>query len=102
MFPIYICEDNLIQLSHFEKIIKNYILIEELDMDVVCASSDPKEILKVQEKFCAPGLYFLDIELNSDMDGFALAEKIRKKIHVDLLYSLPRIVSLFIFHLKSR
>ncbi len=79
MFPIYICEDNLIQLSHFEKIIKNYILIEELDMDVVCASSDPKEILKVQEKFCAPGLYFLDIELNSDMDGFGLAEKIRKK-----------------------
>lgn len=59
MFPIYICEDNLIQLSHFEKIIKNYILIEELDMDVVCASSDPKEILKVQEKFlCSRTVFF--------------------------------------------
>lgn len=79
MFPIYICEDNLIQLSHFEKIVKNYILMEELDMDVVCASPEPGEIMKTQDNFQSPGLYFLDIELNSDMDGFCLAEKIREK-----------------------
>ena len=79
MLPVYICEDNIVQLSHFEKIIRNYLLMEELDMDVVCASSDPNEILKAQGSFQSSGLYFLDIELNADMDGFRLAEEIRKK-----------------------
>lgn len=53
--------------------------MEELDVNIVCVSSDPKEVLKIQEKFCSPGLYFLDIGLNCSMDGFLLAEKIREK-----------------------
>lgn len=79
MLPIYICEDNSVQLSYFEKIINNYLLMEELDMEIVCATTSPEEILKVQSRFHGIGLYFLDIELNSDMDGFGLAEEIRKK-----------------------
>lgn len=79
MLPVYICDDNIVQLSHFEKIIQNYLLMEELDMGVVCASSDPNEILNIQSNFHGSGLYFLDIELNADMDGFRLAEEIRKK-----------------------
>lgn len=79
MLQIYLCEDNNNQLIYFEKVIRDYILIEELDMEIVCASADPHEILKAQEKIHGSGLYFLDIELNSDMDGFCLAEKIRQK-----------------------
>lgn len=79
MLPVYICEDNIVQLSHFEKIIKNFLLMEELDMELVCASSDPNEILNAQRSCQSSGLYFLDIELNADMDGFHLAEEIRKK-----------------------
>lgn len=79
MLPIYICEDNSVQLSYFEKIIHNYLLMEEPDMEIVCATASPEEILKVQSRFHGIGLYFLDIELNSDMDGFGLAEEIRKK-----------------------
>lgn len=79
MLQIYLCEDNNSQLIHFEKIIKDYILIEELDMEIVCASANPHEILKAQDEIHGSGLYFLDIELNSDMDGFCLAEKIRQK-----------------------
>lgn len=79
MLPVFICEDNIVQLSHFEKIIKNYLLMEELDMKLVCASPDPNEILKSRQNYQSSGLYFLDIELNADMDGFCLAEEIRKK-----------------------
>lgn len=53
--------------------------MEELDMEIVCASPDPNEILKTQRNFRSSGLYFLDIELNADMDGFCLAEEVRKK-----------------------
>ncbi|MDE7333395.1 MAG: LytTR family DNA-binding domain-containing protein [Lachnospiraceae bacterium] len=79
MLPIYLCEDVVNQLIYLEKLISNYILMEELDMKVVCMATNPHEVLKVQKEFNYSGLYFLDIELNSDIDGFQLAEKIRKK-----------------------
>ena len=79
MLQIYLCEDNNSQLIYFEKIIRDYILIEELDLEIACASADPHEILKTQDEIRGSGLYFLDIELNSDMDGFCLAEEIRQK-----------------------
>lgn len=78
MLPIYLCEDNKKQLAHLEKIITNFILIEELDMEIVCACTTPNEILKSLEDFHHSGLYFLDIELDADIDGFQLAEKIRE------------------------
>lgn len=79
MLPVYLCEDIENQLIYLEKLITNYILIEELDMKVVCTATNPYEVLKAQKGFNYPGLYFLDIELNSDMDGIRLAEEIRKK-----------------------
>ncbi|MBD5548780.1 MAG: response regulator transcription factor [Lachnospiraceae bacterium] len=78
MLPIYLCEDNKKQLAHLEKIIKNYILIEELDMEIICACTTPNEILKSLEEVHHSGLYFLDIELDADTDGFHLAKEIRK------------------------
>lgn len=79
MLPIFLCEDNTSQLTYFKKIIENYILMEELDMRIICACANPHEILKIQSQTHGSGLYFLDIELNSDMDGFYLAEEIRKE-----------------------
>lgn len=79
MLPIYLCEDVVNQLIYLEKLISNYILMEELDMKVVCMTTNPHEVLEVQKEFNYSGLYFLDIELNSDIDGFKLAEEIRKK-----------------------
>lgn len=79
MLPVYLCEDIIDQLKYLEKIVNNYILMEELDVEVVCADLNPYEVLKAQEYFQCSGLYFLDIELNSDMDGFGLAEEIRKR-----------------------
>lgn len=46
MIDIYICEDNQKQLHLFEKYISNLILIENLDMKIVQATSDPHEVLK--------------------------------------------------------
>ena len=78
MLPIYLCEDNKKQLDHLETIIKNFILIEELDMEITCACTIPNEILKSLEEAHHSGLYFLDIELDANIDGFQLAEEIRK------------------------
>lgn len=77
MLPVYLCEDNINQLKQYEKIIANYILMEDLDMQIVCTASTPEELLRKLTESLKPCLYFLDIDLSSSLDGFDLAEKIR-------------------------
>lgn len=78
MLPVYICEDSKLQLQYLEKKVNDTILIEELDASIVCAVSSPYKLLEYLEAHATPSLYFLDVELNCDMDGFALAKEIRR------------------------
>lgn len=72
---IYICEDDLSQLQYITKIINNYILIENLDMKIKLSTSDPSQIL--QEIDQEQSVYFLDIDLHSELNGLELASAIR-------------------------
>lgn len=77
MLKIFICEDNEVQRKKFENIINNIILIENYDIELQLSSADPYEILNYIESNNTSGLYFLDIDLHSDINGIQLAEKIR-------------------------
>lgn len=78
MIPIYICEDNLEHLNTIKKIIENYIFIQEYDMQIVCSSTTPEEILSLLAPDMSLGIYFFDIDLNSEIDGLKLAQQIRR------------------------
>lgn len=78
MIDIFICEDNKKQLNLFQKYISNFILMEGFDMQIVQATSDPHMILNKILTSKNTGLFFLDIDLKSDMDGLALAQRIRQ------------------------
>ncbi len=78
MIDIYICEDNQKQLNLFKKYITNSIIIEGLDMKIVQATSDPHDILKEILTAENTGLFFLDIDLKSDVNGLTLAQRIRQ------------------------
>lgn len=80
MLPIYICEDIEVELKYLSKIISDFVMIENLDMEVVCATPDPNVLLNALSKSKTQSLYFLDIDLGcgSDMNGFLLAEKVRE------------------------
>lgn len=78
MIDIFICEDNKKQLNLFQKYISNLILMEGFDMQIVQATADPHVILKEIRTSENTGLFFLDIDLKSDMDGLALAQRIRQ------------------------
>lgn len=78
MIDIYICEDNQKQLNLFKKFILNSIMIECLDMNIVLATSDPHEILREIMTASNTGLFFLDIDLKSDVNGLTLAQRIRQ------------------------
>ncbi len=79
MIKIYICEDIEEQKNRIRGIVKDIILEEKLDMTIEIASQNPMEVLnKAKENDKDISLYFLDVDLHSNINGIALASKIRE------------------------
>lgn len=77
MLDIFVCEDNAAQRRTVINIIQNTVLIEELDMQLTLDTGDPYMLLKKIKTSQNTGIYFLDIDLNSSMNGMKLAQQIR-------------------------
>lgn len=78
MLKVFICEDNKEERERFSKIISDIILIENYDIELELVSSNPNELINHIAKNDFSGLYFLDIDLKSEINGIELAAKIRK------------------------
>ena len=77
MLNIFVCEDNAAQRQNIVHIIQNIVLMEELDMQLVLKTGDPYVLLEKVKTSQNTGIYFLDIDLNSNMNGMKLAQQIR-------------------------
>lgn len=77
MLDIFVCEDNEVQRRTIVQIIQNTVLIEELDMQLVLDAGDPYILLERVKTSQNTGIYFLDIDLGSNMNGLKLAQQIR-------------------------
>ena len=77
MLNIFVCEDNAIQRRTIVQTIQNIILMEELDMQLILDTEDPYVLLEKVKASQGTGIYFLDIDLNSNMNGMKLAQQIR-------------------------
>ena len=76
---IILCEDNKIFRERLELVINNYIMIEDLDMEIVLSATNPNEVLDYIEKNGSAECYFLDIDLGENyINGIELGVKIRK------------------------
>lgn len=78
MLNIIICEDNELERIKITKFIKDIIMIENLDMKVTLTTDNPNNILEFLKQNEISGLYFLDVNLNADLNGIMLAAKIRE------------------------
>ena len=78
VIPIFICEAKQQQLEKITKFISDYILMENLDMKVAISTRNPHEILDYIKKNRVTGLYFLDVQLETNITGIQLASKIRQ------------------------
>lgn len=78
MIHIYLCEDNPKELQLLRKALENYILMESLDFQVVYSATSPYQLLDKLSREVNGAVYFLDIDLNSEMNGIDLASKIRQ------------------------
>ena len=77
MLNIFVCEDDAVQRKSIVQIIKNTVLIEELDMQLKLDTPNPYELLETVKTSQKTGIYFLDIDLKCDMNGMKLAQQIR-------------------------
>lgn len=78
MLKVFICEDNKEQRERFSKIVQDVLLIENYDIELGLVTSDPNELINYIDNNDLSGLYFLDIDLKSEINGIELATKIRK------------------------
>lgn len=79
MVPVYICDDDENIIKLLNTIVNNSILIQGYDMEVVCATTNPLEIIETRKNSNQRAIYFFDVDLKSDAyDGFSLAKEIRK------------------------
>ena len=76
-FPIYVCEDNAKQRDWLTHLIRQYVMIEDLPMELVCSTGDPQVLLDTWAESRQHGLFFLDIDLQAEIDGLELARRIR-------------------------
>ena len=63
MIPIYLCEDNTLQLDLLKSMIEKYIFIQAYDMEIRQAVHTPHELLDLLPDQPENAVYFLDIHL---------------------------------------
>ncbi|APF24408.1 LytR/AlgR family response regulator transcription factor [Clostridium butyricum] len=78
MLKVFICEDNKKQREKFTEAIENSIIIENFDMEVALSTENPDDIVTYLKDNDVSGLYFLDVNLKSNINGIELAELIRE------------------------
>jgi len=79
MLHILICDDDPKQRARIEAIVRKQLISDEADMKLAGSADNPSALLKYLENHrIQSGLYFLDVDLQSDLHGFELAAEIRK------------------------
>lgn len=80
---VLICEDDLYQLQQVDSIIRNYIIFHDEQFKLGIPTQNPFDILNYVKKFSTNGgIYFLDIDLKSSINGIELAKRI-KELDID-------------------
>lgn len=103
MLNIYICEDNAEQMLKIGSMITDLIIYKNLDMHVQMVTQNPDDIVKhLKERSNQEyGVYFLDIDLKSEMNGIQLGSKIREydpRAYIVYITIHPELLSLTFKH----
>lgn len=78
MLKIYICEDNNEQREKMNTFVDELLAVGNMYMEKAVVTADPYEIIESVEKDSVGGVFFLDVDLNTDINGLELAKRIRE------------------------
>lgn len=78
--PIILCDDDIMLITHYKQIIKNLIMINDYDMELVLVTTDPHDVLLYHHKANLTNcLFFLDIDLGKNLTGIDVVQLLRKE-----------------------
>lgn len=77
MLKVFICEDDNNQREIFNTYVSNYLMIMNYDATLFLSTENPLDILKIDKKDIIDGLFFIDVDLNSELTGIELALEIK-------------------------
>lgn len=79
MNEIYLCDDDPSWLQRMEHAVGCFQVKSDWDLAVVCRAQSPRELLSVlEDRGTSSGIYFLDVEFKTEMNGMALGTEIRR------------------------
>ncbi len=79
MNEIYLCDDEPSWLRRMEHTVSCFQVRSGWELSVVCRAQSPRELLSVLEsRGTRFGIYFLDVEYKTEMNGLALGAEIRR------------------------
>ena len=77
MLEVIICDDNSDYREKIRQIVEDTAAKEDMDLKISLCTKNPDEIIEYIEKNHITGIYFLDVDLKSSINGIKLGEKIR-------------------------
>ena len=78
MLRIHICEDDTKQRERVQQLIVEVLEIEKLNMEIGIVTDNPADIIQQIQKEEENGVFFLDIDLQHQINGLELAKQIRE------------------------
>lgn len=91
MIPIYLCEDNTLQLDLLKSMIEKYIFIQAYDMEIRQAVHTPHELLDLLPDQPENAVYFLDSICTLTWMESNLPQQSARRIRAHSLFLLRRI-----------
>ena len=85
MLKVFVCDDEAVHRNRITKIIKNYLLMMDYDIEFQFATENPQDILAYISVNKTEGVYFLDIDLKAEMNG---VEQVKKFVSMIQLLKL--------------
>lgn len=78
MISVFLCDDETFWLEQLQESILNYKIKSDWEIKIEYQSTSPMELLKyLEDHIPSNGIYFLDIDFKTALNGMQLAEKIR-------------------------
>jgi len=79
MTEIYLCDDEPAWIGQMEQAVSDFMVSSDWALSIVCKALKPQELLDcLSQRETSGGIYFLDIDLKSGINGIELGAAIRK------------------------
>ena len=79
MTEVYLCDNEPAWIEQMEQAVLDFMMSSDWALTVACRATTPEELLdQLTQHNTSGGIYFLDINLKSEMNGIELGAKIRK------------------------